>query len=50
MARRDMNNPQLFWLISLIPLFGPLMYLCVRPPLQEAGEQMISNQQQPAGN
>ncbi|MEI2581493.1 DUF2834 domain-containing protein [Scytonema sp. PRP1] len=50
MARRDMNNPQLFWLISFIPLFGPLMYLCMRPPLKEAGEQMISNQQQPVGN
>ena len=50
MARRDMNNPQLFWLISLIPLFGPLMYLCMRLPLKEAGREMISSQQQPAEN
>ncbi|MBR8837534.1 MAG: DUF2834 domain-containing protein [Stigonema ocellatum SAG 48.90 = DSM 106950] len=38
MARRGMKNPQLFWLITLIPLLGPLMYLCVRPPLPEATE------------
>lgn len=50
MARRDMNNPQFFWLISLIPLFGPLIYLCMRLPLKEAGEQMISSEQQPAEN
>jgi peptidoglycan/LPS O-acetylase OafA/YrhL len=49
MARRDMNNPQLFWLIAFIPLFGPLMYLCMRPPLQEPSEEMIQ-QQQPARN
>ncbi|AFY44258.1 DUF2834 domain-containing protein [Nostoc sp. PCC 7107] len=36
MARRGWKNPQLFWLISLIPLFGPLIYLCVRPALPEA--------------
>jgi MFS family permease len=35
MARRGWKNPQLFWLIALIPLFGPLIYLSVRPPLQE---------------
>ncbi|MBH8552692.1 DUF2834 domain-containing protein [Nostocaceae cyanobacterium CENA357] len=33
MERRSWKNPQLFWLIGLIPLFGPLIYLCVRPPL-----------------
>jgi hypothetical protein len=36
MARRGWNNPQIFWLISLVPLFGPLIYLCVRPALLEA--------------
>ncbi|MBO3461979.1 DUF2834 domain-containing protein [Aetokthonos hydrillicola Thurmond2011] len=46
MARRDVKNPQLFWLISLVPLFGPLLYLCVRPPLQEVGESPnIANMQ-----
>jgi hypothetical protein len=33
MARRGWKNPQFFWLIALIPLFGPLIYLSVRPPL-----------------
>lgn len=35
MARRGLKNPQLFWLTALLPLFGPLIYLCVRPPLIE---------------
>ncbi|MEH2299380.1 MAG: DUF2834 domain-containing protein [Nostoc sp.] len=47
MARRSWN-PQFFWLITLIPLFGPLIYLSVRPPLQEVGVQSISRQ--PAAN
>ncbi|MBH8572121.1 DUF2834 domain-containing protein [Nostocaceae cyanobacterium CENA369] len=46
MARRDWKNPQLFWLIALIPLFGPLIYLCVRPPLLEGDAKAISSQQQ----
>lgn len=33
MARRNLQNSQLFWITALIPLFGPLIYLCVRPPL-----------------
>ncbi|MBN3873985.1 DUF2834 domain-containing protein [Nostoc sp. JL33] len=48
MARRSWKNPQLFWLIALIPLFGPLIYLSVRPPLPEVGVDSMS--QQPAGN
>ncbi|MBN3884722.1 MAG: DUF2834 domain-containing protein [Nostoc sp.] len=43
MARRGWNS-QFFWLIALIPLFGPLIYLSVRPPLQEAGVESISKQ------
>ncbi|MEH2404018.1 DUF2834 domain-containing protein [Nostoc sp.] len=43
MARRSWN-PQFFWLITLIPLFGPLIYLSVRPPLQEVGVESISKQ------
>jgi len=35
-ARRQVKNPQLLWLISFIPLFGSLIYLTVRPPLLEA--------------
>jgi hypothetical protein len=33
MARRGIKNQQLLWLISLIPLFGPCIYLSVRRPL-----------------
>lgn len=34
MARRGLgDNSQLFWLVALIPLLGPLAYLCLRPPL-----------------
>ncbi len=36
MVRRGWKNSAIFWLIALIPLFGPLIYLCVRPPLAEA--------------
>ncbi len=50
MARRGWQNPQVFWLISLIPLFGPLIYLCMRPPLPEVGVDTISSQEQPATN
>jgi hypothetical protein len=46
MARRGWKNPQFFWLIALIPLFGPLIYLSVRPPLPEVATESIS--QQPA--
>lgn len=48
MARRSWKNPQIFWLIALIPLFGPLIYLCVRPPLPEVGVEAIPSQQQAA--
>ncbi|OUL37475.1 DUF2834 domain-containing protein [Nostoc sp. T09] len=50
MARRSWINPQLFWVIALIPLFGPLIYLCVRPPLPEAGVEKIPSQQKPVAN
>jgi len=35
MARRGwLSNSQLFWIVALIPLFGPLFYLCIRPNLR----------------
>ena len=34
MTRRGWQNNQLFWLFTIIPLFGPLIYLCVRPPVE----------------
>ncbi|WP_227789147.1 MULTISPECIES: DUF2834 domain-containing protein [unclassified Nodularia (in: cyanobacteria)] len=36
MARRGMKNQPLFWLITLIPLFGPLIYLSVRSACSSA--------------
>ncbi len=35
MARRSWNNPQVFWTVALVPLVGPLAYLCLRPSLPE---------------
>jgi hypothetical protein len=44
MARRNMNNPKLFWLTVLLPLFGSLIYLSVRSPLPENSEQLAPQQ------
>ncbi|MCC0177954.1 DUF2834 domain-containing protein [Waterburya agarophytonicola K14] len=33
MARRGIKDSQLFWLAALLPLFGSLIYWCVRPQL-----------------
>jgi hypothetical protein len=33
MAKRNMKSDRLFWGVTLIPLFGPLFYLCIRSPL-----------------
>ncbi|HIK27492.1 MAG: DUF2834 domain-containing protein [Oscillatoriaceae bacterium SKW80] len=35
MARRGIKNAAVFWIVTLIPLFGPLAYLCTRQPLPE---------------
>lgn len=35
MSRRGIKNTTLFWVVSLIPLFGPLGYLCLRGPVVE---------------
>jgi hypothetical protein len=36
LARRGIKkNSGIFWLISLVPLFGALGYLCLRPPLSD---------------
>lgn len=50
MARRGLtSDSQLFWLTALFPLFGPLFYLCVRPPLLGTRqEQMRDRIPQPA--
>ncbi len=38
MKRRGINNEQFFWLAALIPLFGTLIYLCLRPSLPGLSE------------
>lgn len=35
MARRGLTDARLFWAIALLPLFGPVFYLILRPPVQE---------------
>jgi hypothetical protein len=35
MARRGIKDNRIFWTVALLPLFGPLFYLCLRPPLME---------------
>lgn len=48
MARRGLKNSSLFWGVALIPLVGPLLYLCVRPPLPDSGQKETTGNQQPA--
>ncbi|HEY9876790.1 MAG TPA: hypothetical protein V6D12_25420 [Candidatus Obscuribacterales bacterium] len=48
MTRRGLNNPLVFWAVSLVPLFGWLAYLCLRPPLQEVRSEVVNTQQHPA--
>ncbi|MBW4428398.1 MAG: DUF2834 domain-containing protein [Nostoc desertorum CM1-VF14] len=35
MARREIKDKRIFWAVALVPLFGPLVYLCLRPSLPE---------------
>ena len=34
LARRNITSSRIFWLVTLIPLLGTLIYLCLRPPLE----------------
>jgi hypothetical protein len=43
MARRGMQNSTAFWAVTLVPLFGPLAYLCTRKPLPENHVQTVTN-------
>ena len=38
MVRRGLKNSSLFWPVALLPLVGPLLYLCLRPSIAESGE------------
>ncbi len=42
MARRGMQNSTAFWAVTLVPLFGPLAYLCTRKPLQETNTKTVT--------
>jgi hypothetical protein len=35
MACRGIKDKRIFWAVALVPLFGPLVYLCLRPSLPE---------------
>ncbi len=48
MARRNMENPILFWLVTLLPLFGPLIYLSVRKPLPDNTQAELITKQKTA--
>ena len=50
MARRNLKNPQLFWAVALVPLVGPLLYLCLRPPLSDSDQEVTTSRQQPVSN
>jgi hypothetical protein len=43
MARRGMQNATAFWAVTLVPLFGPLAYLCTRKSLPENKVQTVTN-------
>jgi hypothetical protein len=50
MAKRGLQNSALFWAVALLPLFGPLLYLCIRPPLLKFEENFLMNPHQPVSN
>lgn len=39
-GRRGIQDRRVFWLTALVPLMGPLVYLCLRPPLPQRPERM----------
>lgn len=44
MARRGFSHPLIFWAVALVPLFGPLAYLCLRPSLPE-NTRVVNNRE-----
>jgi len=48
MARRGVKNPSMFWGVTLLPLVGPLLYLCIRPPLPDTRQEVVTGRQQAA--
>jgi hypothetical protein len=45
MARREFKDSRIFWLVALVPLVGPLIYLCLRPNLPEIPLEKIKRQE-----
>lgn len=43
MVRRGMQNSTAFYAVTLVPLFGPLVYLCTRKPLPENAAETVTN-------
>ncbi|MEG3905023.1 DUF2834 domain-containing protein [Microcoleus sp. B4-C5] len=43
MTRRGMQSSTAFWAVTLVPLFGPLAYLCTRKPLPETNTKTVTN-------
>lgn len=44
LARRGIYDQKIFWTISLIPLLGTLVYLCLRPPLPSGDERGVTQE------
>ncbi len=44
MARRGLRDSRIFWAVALVPLFGPLAYLCLRPPMPESAAEVVFSQ------
>lgn len=42
MARRDWRDRRVFWVVALLPLIGPLLYLMLRPSLPSGNPQVQS--------
>jgi hypothetical protein len=45
MARRGLKDSRIFWAVALVPLFGPLVYLCLRPPLPETSSEKVEKRE-----
>ncbi|MFB2935917.1 DUF2834 domain-containing protein [Aerosakkonemataceae cyanobacterium BLCC-F154] len=45
MARRGIKDSFVFWSVALLPLFGPLVYLCARPPIPEMVDLKVETQE-----
>ncbi|MBD2035053.1 DUF2834 domain-containing protein [Leptolyngbya sp. FACHB-321] len=41
MTRRGLTDDRLFWAVALLPLLGAIVYLVLRPPLQEQPENAV---------